>query len=154
MVNSIAFATLGKDFLELDLQSRPVKVYDRESRSMVDLNKDVPVALLNTKLKVALLKCIKDKDILNSEGKYVPTGETKELNEISKVFNYTSGMTSTETKANAEKPEFIYKWLDKFKGEVSDTATRKRDPSLPPSMEAYSGKETVTPTTTSSLFDD
>ncbi len=54
---------------------------------------------------------------------YLPTGETRDQNEINKVFRTRDGLTVTEIRAALTEPAFKEQWLKRWQGEVHDKTT-------------------------------
>lgn len=61
----------------------------------------------------------------NADGKYVPSGEVREENEIDKIFRATDGMTVAEIRANATEAVFATSWKDKWTGVTKDRTTKQ-----------------------------
>ncbi len=122
LANSIALLTVGKDISDVDVEEKVIKLWDYDAKGEVPTKVKVFMELLGKKIKVGMIKQIVDKNVKNDDGTYVPSGETRDENEISKVFHIDSGLTVTEIKAEATEPGFITKWVEKWKGVTKNKA--------------------------------
>lgn len=123
--NALCLLSVGKDLAAVaqDCEDKVVGIYD------FDLKKDVPtkvkmlMPLLNQKITVGMLKQTVDKTTKSGEvdanGRpiYTPTGETRDENEIDKMFQYESKKTVAEIRAEAEAT-FYEDWSTKWNGQV------------------------------------
>ena len=128
-LNNICLLAAGKDFSELEIQKKLIKVYDFNSRKEEPQKKQVVMGLLGKEVKLGILHVIEDKRAKDTEGKYVPTGETRETNEIAKVFRMEDGKTITEIRGQGDAA-FIEKWSKEFTGLVIDRSTKVKGPDL------------------------
>lgn len=122
IVNNICLLATGKGLTELDDEAKMVNVYN------FDLRKDVPTSvpvitdLINKPITLAIQKQIVDKNIKNDAGIYVPSGETREENEIVNSFQAETNLSVDEIKAEVDTAEFMDKWESKNKGKVRNRA--------------------------------
>jgi hypothetical protein len=123
MANSLCLLTLGKEISALDTEDKVINLYNYETKSDVPTKVDMIVDLLNQDILVGLLKQTVDKTQKNeSTGEYVPTGETREENEVDKFFRAADRMTSSEIRAQAETAVFADTWAAKWTGNVRNKA--------------------------------
>lgn len=121
VANSIALLTLGKNIGEVETVERVVSIYNFESRSEEPTKVECFVELIGQRALFGVQKQIDDKRTLDeSTGKYVPTGETRELNEIDKVFRIKDKLTTMEIRAGVTEPNFHDNWLKKWEGVTRD----------------------------------
>jgi len=149
-LNSLSLLACDLPLNQLTSEEKVVNVYDFDEKKEVPVSKDVLMQWINKPIKLGILKILDDKNEKNGDGKYVPSGEVREINEIDKSFRASDGMTTTEIAAEATEAVFINDWLDKWKDEVKTKAKGKRDPSLGASTAAPAGTGAPTP---QSLFD-
>ena len=69
--------------------------------------------LIRGKLELGIIETIVDKSVKNDAGAYVPTGETREQNELSKVFN-EDGLTQLEKDSGATEAKFKAAWIAQY----------------------------------------
>jgi hypothetical protein len=118
VANALSLLTTGSPLSELDEPvEKTLKIYDFDEKKEMPTQKDCLEQMHGMKVKAGIQKVIDDKSKLNeASGQYEPTGETRELNEIDKMFDYESGMTVAELRAEADEPAFILAWEEKWKG--------------------------------------
>lgn len=125
VINNIAQLAVGKDISELETENKIVKVYDfKQSKEVM---KEVPmiVDLVGKKVEFAIMKEVVDKEKSDGNGGYAATGETREQNEIVKVFCLREGFehqTASEIRDKVGAAEFHPEWLKKNKGTVRNKA--------------------------------
>lgn len=106
----------------MDTEEKMVQVYDFEQGKQVAKPFQVLVDLIGTKVDLAIEKQIVDKNVNDGTGNYVPSGETREQNEVVKAFCADDKVTVTEKKAGLTEANFYDKWVAKNKGEVINKA--------------------------------
>jgi len=115
--NSLALLTVGKEISALETETKVVNVYSAEAKAEVPTKVEMLMDLLDQDIIVGLIKQTVDKTKKNeSTGAYEPTGETREENEIDKLFRARDRMTTAEIRAQAETATFIDTWDAKFSG--------------------------------------
>ena len=123
LANSLSLLTIGKELSELEPETKVVNVYSPEAKAEVPTKVDVLVDLLNQEVIVGLIKQTVDKTQKNDAGAYVPTGETREENEIDKFFRARDRMTTAEIRGKAEEASFIDVWNEKWANKVRNKAS-------------------------------
>lgn len=119
--NSLALLTCGKEISQLDTETKVVNVYSAEAKSEVPTKVEVPMDLLGKEIIVGLIRQTVDKTKKNdATGIYEATGETRDENEIDKLFRARDRMTTAEIRAQAETATFIDTWDAKFTGKTRD----------------------------------
>ena len=110
----------------MDLEDKVVNVYNPEAGSEVPTQVPVLMDLIGKEILLGLHKQIEDKRAKNeATGQYEPTGETRETNEIDKVFRARDGMTTAEIRAQAADATFIHSWKEKWEGKVRDKTSKQ-----------------------------
>lgn len=122
--DAIALFTTQKPLVEQTEEAKVINVYNFDQKKEVPTQVPMLVDMLGKQVNLAILKQVVDKVQKDSSGKYVPTGETKEENVISKVFHPTNLKTTVEIKAQKDA-EFHEAWLSKYKGQVVDKTSKK-----------------------------
>lgn len=121
--NAITALAANVELANCSTESRTVKVYDAEAGKEVEKEVDCIVELFDAEITFGIERQIVDKTKKNEQtGNYEPTGETREQNEIVKVFRTSDGVTMVEAMAGAEKGEFKEKWVEKNQGQVRNKA--------------------------------
>ncbi len=121
--NAICLLSIGKELSELQPEEKTINVYDFDQKKEVPTKKNVLMELLGAEIDLGVWKQIVDKNQKNDAGVYVPTGETRNENEIDKVFRTRDGMTVAEVTAQVEESAFRQQWIDKNQGKVKDKST-------------------------------
>lgn len=126
VMNAVLKLTIDKelgDLTEDDLEEKVIKLYDYDAKAEVPTKVQMLTEALGHTIALGIQKQIVDKNKKNdATGEYEPTGETKEVNEISAVFSAETGLTLMETKTGQEEPEFLNKWKEKNKDQVINKA--------------------------------
>lgn len=120
VANAICQLTLGKDLGDLDTEKAVIKVWDSTAGKELPKEKQVVTALLDQEVQLGLIKQTVSINIKNDNGAYVPGPETREENEIDRVFGADNDLTMVELKAGETKGVFVDKWKEKWEGEVKD----------------------------------
>lgn len=124
LANSLAQLTLGKDIGKLVPEKKVVNLYSFESKKEEPTEVPVYVELLGQQIQAAVFLQTVDKNAKGDDGKYHPTGETRDENEIDKFFHADTGMTVAEQKAQVETAVFIDTWKGKWTGIVKDKTSK------------------------------
>jgi hypothetical protein len=120
--NSLSLLTVGKEIAALDTETKVVNVYSVEAKSEVPTKVEMLMDLIGQEVIVGLIKQTVDKTKKNDAGIYEATGETRDENEIDKLFRAKDRMTTAEIRAQAESASFIDTWDAKFSGIVKNKA--------------------------------
>lgn len=148
--NSLALLTVGKEISELESEQKVVKLYSSEAKAEVPTKVDVLTELLDQEIIVGLIKQKVDKTTKNGDGVYVPTGETRDENEIDKVFRASDRKTTAEIRAQEEEAKFADAWAAKWTGVTRDRSKGASGTAGAPGKPAAAAAGTKKPTT--SLF--
>lgn len=159
--NALTLLTLGKEIGQLDTEKKVINLYSAEAKAEVPTLVDMLTDLLGQEILVGVIKQVVDKNIANpgfnpalpehkvTNPKYIPSGETREENEIDKFFRASDRKTTAEIRAQAPEAVFADTWVKKWDGQVKDKATKTAGTAGAPSTAAATGG-TAKPTT--SLF--
>jgi hypothetical protein len=120
--NSLALLTCGKEISQLETETKVVNVYSAEAKSEVPTKVEVPMDLLGKEILVGLIKQTVDKTKKNDAGVYEATGETRDENDIDKLFRAKDRMTTAEIRAQAETATFVDTWDAKWSGNTKNKA--------------------------------
>lgn len=122
-VDSLAQCAVGKPFDKLaDPEQKVIKLYNFDAKKEVATPVDMQIELVGTRVAIGLLHSIVDKNVESSPGVWVPSGETREQNNIDKFFTDGVRLTSTEKKAGVTEEAFVKTWLEKNQGKVKNDA--------------------------------
>jgi hypothetical protein len=122
LARSLSLLTVGKELSEMETEPKMVKLWDTSAQAEIPKQVDALTALIGQDVVVGLVKQTVDKNVKNGEGKYVPSGETRDENEVDKFFRARDNKTTAEILAEKEEAEFIDVWRDKWEGQVRNRA--------------------------------
>lgn len=132
---------IGKPLKEMEPEDKVIKLYDFDAKKEVPTQVPVLTELLGADITAGVLKVVVDKTKQNpSTGSYEPTGETREVNEVDKLFRTEDHLTGAEIAAEATEPDFYNKWKDKNQGQVRNKAKGASGESGTAGIPASSGK--------------
>jgi len=131
VINDMMLLATGQELFEADFEEKIVKVYDFEQKAEINKSVMVPIELIGQEVTFALEKTIESKQSKGDDGKYHDNGETREVNEIQKLFHPELLVTVVEAReAEAAEKEltkelavFYPAWLEKNKGKTRDKTT-------------------------------
>lgn len=125
--NSLALLTVGKELSQLDVEKKVIKLYDFDAKEERPTEVDVLVELTGQLIQAGIQKQTVDKNEKGDDGKYYPTGETREINEIVKFFRYDDGLTVPEIEKGVTEAKFKDDWVAKWAGKVINKAKGNKD---------------------------
>lgn len=125
--NSLALLTVGKELSQLDVEKKVIKLYDFEAKEERPTEVDVLVELTGQMIQAGIQKQTVDKTEKGDDGKYYPTGETREINEVVKFFRYDDGLTVPEIEKGVTEAKFKDDWVGKWAGKVINKAKGNKD---------------------------
>jgi len=120
--NHIALLTTGKEIAELDTEEKVIKLYNFDVKEEIPTKVQVITEMLDKDIILGVMKQIVDKNVKNDAGTYVPSGDTREENEISKIFSAKDKRTVSEIKAELPAADFIKQWDEKWTGVTRNRA--------------------------------
>lgn len=127
-INNLCLLTVGKNLAELsEPETKAVNVYNFELKKDVLTQVPVIVDLLGQRAIFGIEKQIVDKQAKDDSGKYVNTGDTRETNEIDKIFRERDRMTTAEIRAEATEAAFYATWDQKKTGKTRNKASAAND---------------------------
>jgi hypothetical protein len=126
--NALGLLAVGKELQEMDTETKTIKLYNYEAQKELNTDVEMVTDLVGERVIVGLQKQIVDKNQQADDGSYQPTGETRETNEIDKVFREKDHMTVAEILAQEDEAAFYATWdkkntgitRNKAKGAVND----------------------------------
>ena len=120
--NALCLLTVGKEISGMDTEQKVIKLYNPEAKAEVPTKVDVLTELIGKEILVGLLKQTVDKTKKNDAGVYEATGETRDENEIDKLFRASDRMTTAEIRAQATEAAFADTWEAKWTGKTRNKA--------------------------------
>lgn len=122
MANSLTLLTVGKEIADLEPEDKTIKLYNKEAEGEILTSVKMWVELIGQKITAGIIKQVVDKSTKDASGKYVPTGETREENEIVKFFRHEDGLTVPEIESGETEAKFKEAWDAKYTGTVRNKA--------------------------------
>lgn len=124
VANSMCIAATGDSLAKCigAAEKKTVKIYNADAKKEVPTERPVLMPLIGKAVKVAVHQITENKNKKNEAGQYVPTGDTRTVNEC-KFFGNIEGKT-TEEIINNEPAEMFTKWAEKNTGKVIDKTTK------------------------------
>ena len=150
--NDLALLSTGHELNAQTFEEKVVKLYDFDAKAELPKKVQAATSMMGLPVTIGVLKAIVDKQKKNDAGGYEPTGETREENNIDKVFHAESGKTVSEFSTKAETAEFKDKWLAKNKGQVRNKAKGAEGKSGAPGRPAPTGGAAAAGKSSQSLF--
>lgn len=127
MANSLALLTVGKEISALDTETKVVKKYSKDAKAEVPTKVEMVMDLVGQEIILGLLRQTVDKTTKTDDGSYVATGETRDENEVDKLFRARDNMTTAEIRAQADEATFINTWNKKWSGQVKNKSKGATD---------------------------
>jgi len=149
--NALSLLTVKKEINQIQDEPKVIKLYDYTAKAEVPTKVDMLTELLGQTISIGLLKQVVDKNVKTSDGTYVPSGETREENEIDRLFRASDGKTVNEIKDGVDPGEFRDAWAKKWTG-VTKQKAKGAGKGGPAPMGAVSNA--AAPAPRKSLFDE
>lgn len=123
-IDDLCLAATGYPLSEQKTEEKVVNVYDPAEGK--ELPKAVPVLvdLVGKDVSLGIIRILENKSEKQGD-EYVDIADTREVNQIDKVFHTESRRTIAEIRQGAETAVFWDSWLDKNKGNTRDKRTIK-----------------------------
>lgn len=122
LVSDLLSLAAGVTLETATVEEKFIKLYSKDAGGEVTTAVKMVVDLVGKPIAIAVLRVIEDKTALGGDNKYHPTGETREINDVTKFFCPETGMTALEKDAGATEAAFIVQWTEKNKGTVVNRA--------------------------------
>jgi hypothetical protein len=123
VANDICLATTEQPLSAQPTEEKIVNIYDFDQKKEVPKSVQVLVDLIGKPVTLAINKVLENKSEKKGD-EYVPTAETREVNQIDKVFHTETRVTMVEAR-NQQPAAFYDAWLGRNKGQTRDKRTIK-----------------------------
>lgn len=125
LANDLCLMTINKPLNQTKPEDKTIMLYDYSHGQEVPTQVKMITELIGKKIFGGVFRQTVDKNILDSAtNSYVPSGETREENELDKFFHYPTGLTVTEATAKMTEPKFKNGWAEKWTGVSKDKTTK------------------------------
>lgn len=122
--DSLAHIITGKNINELDTETKVIGLYDFAARKEVPTKVEMVMELVGKAVIIGLIKQTVDKNVKDDNGDYVPSGETRDENELDKLFQAETHLTAAEIKLGATEAKFMETWGLKWSSITRDRSTK------------------------------
>lgn len=112
--NDICLLSSGEALSDIETETKTLSLYSFEQKKEVPTKKEVLVDLIGKEITLGVVKVIEDK--------YNKPGETRTINDISKVFRTSDRMTANEIRSEETEATFYAAWKEKNTGIVINKA--------------------------------
>ena len=116
--NAICLLTVGKEISAMETETKVINLYSAEAKAEVPTKVEMVMDLIGQEVLAGIIKQTVDKTVKNEAGVYVATGETRDENEIDKIFRAKDRMTTAEIRSQATEATFADSWEQKWTGKV------------------------------------
>ena len=119
IIDDICLITTGKPLSQQTWEEKTVKVYDREAKKELPKGVDMATDVVGQKISLAILNTLVNKNE-KVGNEYVATAETRNENNIDKVFHPEQKITVSEARQDQSEPKFWPAWVERNKDQVRD----------------------------------
>lgn len=119
---ALCLLTTGKELADMAAEEKQVQIYNSKEKKKVATKVQVLTELIGKKVYIAVEKQTVWKQKDDGTGKWVDTNETREKNEIVKMFSEKDKRSTSEIREKKETPEFFEAWLERWKGQTRNKA--------------------------------
>lgn len=150
IINDICLVTTGAPLAEQAGEEKVVNVYDPEQKKEVPKSVPMVTGVLGLEVSLAIVNKLENKQEKDGSGNYHDIADTREVNNIEKVFHTESKMTVYEAEQGKTAGEFWDLWVEKNKGVQRDARKIKDGSAGKPGTPPVAGGSSPAPRT--SLF--
>jgi hypothetical protein len=122
LATNLCLLTVKKELHQVAFEDKVIPIYDYDQKKELPTKAKVAVELIGQRISAGVFKEVVDKTTKDASGTYVPTGETREQNEIDKFFRTGDGFTVAEIRGKAATAEFKDAWSAKNTGVTKNKA--------------------------------
>lgn len=154
-INDIALITTGSPLAELDSSEKVVRLWDREAGALVARSVPCIDGVEDGEIILAIQKTLANKTEKQADNSYAEIAETREYNEVNKVFHPETRQTIVEA-MNGQDASFIDSW-EKRNKDVTRDARKIKDgqgatPGKPPVTRKPAGAPASAPAASKPMF--
>ena len=120
IIDDLCQVVAGKPLSEMDTEEKMVNVWDSDLKKEVPKSVPMLVDLIGQDTLLGIIKKVENKSVKDDNGNYIPTAETRELNNIDKVFHAELKLTVPEARNGKDTPEFYDAWVDRNAGKTQN----------------------------------
>lgn len=124
ILNDICLCATDKPLAEQATEEKIVNIYDYDQKKEVPTSVPVLVDLVGKVVTLGIVRNLENKNVKQGN-EYVPTADTRETNNIEKVFHTETKGTVVEARNGQDPGAFFATWVERNKGNVRDKRTLK-----------------------------
>jgi hypothetical protein len=114
--DDLCLLTSEMGLADQDAEDKVVKLYDYDAKKEMPTQVKAFTSLHGKEITAAIVRQTVDKNTKTDDGRYVPSGETRDENVVEKFFHTESKLTVVEAKAGLDEGTFHDKWKTKNEG--------------------------------------
>lgn len=152
ILDDLALICAEKELHELEWEEKEIEVWDSEKKAKVRKGMKVCMELIGKTAYFAILKNLEDKTVKADDGTYVPTGESRETNNIDKIFHPEMKITVKEAREGKTEPDFFDRWIKQNKDQVRDRRNKNAPKAGKPGVKPVAGSSSTPAASRPSLF--
>lgn len=122
--DSLCVLVTGKSLSQQSTDKRFVGVYNYDAGAEIPTEVDTLAELIGKQICTGVLNQTVSVNKRGDDGKYYPTAETRQENDINKFFDATTRQTVTE-KAAGKDAEYFNAWSKRYEGKVINKVDKK-----------------------------
>lgn len=119
VIDDICLIATGKPLSEQETDDKIINIYNYDEKKEIPTSVPMLVELLGKDISLGIFKNLENKNVKQGD-EYVPTAETRETNNIEKVFHPEMKLTVAEARAGQDEPKFWDSWEERNKGNTRD----------------------------------
>ena len=136
-VNALCYMTAGCSLAALapTCETKTLMLYNYDQKQEVATQVDMIMGIVGKTITAAVLRQLEDKKTKNgsfdpnapvsaTNQAYLPTGKSRETNEVDKFFRTSDKLTFAEISKGIAEPIFMTAWLEKWKGKDKDKTSK------------------------------
>lgn len=120
-INAVTLLTVGKELNQMTTEEKLVPLWDNEAKKEVPQKTDVLTDLIGEDITMGILKVLENKTKYDkATNTRTILAETRNVNQLDKVFRTTDHLTVAEVRAQAKEATFYEQWGNKNTGNTRD----------------------------------
>lgn len=120
IVDDICLITTGKPLSEQETEDKMISLYNFDTKKEEPKSVPMLTEVIGKEISLGILKILENKSKDDGTGNYVTTADTREVNNVDKVFHPEMKLTVAEARNGAEEAKFWDAWDNKNKGQTRD----------------------------------
>lgn len=123
-VDDICLIATGEPLASQQTEDKVINIYNFEEKREVPTTVPMLVDAIGQQVALGIRKVLENKSEKKGD-EYVAIADTREINEVEKVFHPEMKLTVNEAKEGKEEAKFWDAWVERNKGKIRDKRTIK-----------------------------